>query len=468
MRKFFPVLILCGFFPVILHAQQYLIRYDLSSMKSNFYHIGQDTSRVKKVDLKKNGRIILRVENFNPYYWNAKVTSYKNPVDEESGFGNAFNPLAILTRGFGDIMSNLPMLDIPKSKGIATDPNSRFLSTAAKYSEEYEKVQMLTDKYEELSIVQMQLQELKFNNVKTEVAIKSEARDLVVKTLGTDSLSLLTFVHLGKQYNNELVNALYELSNLNKDLQDQMPLVNPDNRVDGKTFKEIAQKTNSSYSALSKITSLQQNSPAFMMDKVVEVGNLYRDIEKANFNFTYSVNTEPDLSYLKLELFPKDNTISKDTMVQYFQLNGKKNMKIRNSVGVAFGYFNANNYFIDNDSVIRKGKGDLFVPLISTFIHFYSGKTTGFRWGGTFGVGIPVTGEKKDINFLLGITTALGQNEPILLSAGFSGGKVSKLANGYETGQKTKLTSTDKLLTSSYDIGGFVSVSFNLGSLGKK
>jgi hypothetical protein len=449
-------------------AQQYLIRYDLSSMKSNYYRVGQDTSRVRSVDLKKNGRIILRVENFNPYYWNAKVTSYKNPVDEESGYGNAFNPLGILTRGFGEIMSNLPMLDLPKSKGNGTDPTSRFLSTASKYADEYEKVQMLTEKYEELSIVKMQLEELKFNNMKTEAAIKSEARDLVVKTLGTDSLNLINFVRIGKQYNIQLVNSLADLSSLNQDLQEQMTLVNPDNRVEGKTFKEIAQKTSSSYSALSKITALQQKSPAFLMDAVVEVGNLYRDIAKANFNFTYAVNTEPDLSYLKLELFPKADDNNKDTVVQYFQLNGKKNLKIRNSVGVAFSYFNANNYFIDNDSVIRKGKGDLFTPLVSTFIHFYSGKTAGFRWGGTFGVGIPLTGEKKDINFLLGLSTAFGQNEPILLSAGLSGGKVSKLASGYEIGQKTKITNNDKLLTSNYDLGAFVSVSFNLGSLGKK
>jgi hypothetical protein len=450
-------------------SQQYLIKYDLSNMKSNYFRIGQDTSRVRSVDLKKNGRIILKVENFNPFYWNAKVTSYKVPVEEESGYGNVFNPLGILTHGFGDILSNMPFLDLPKSKGNGTDPNSRFLSTATKYAEQYEKVQMLMNKYEELSVVRMQLQELKYNNTKTEAAIKSEAHDLVAKTLETDSLNLLNFMRIGKQYNNELVNTLSELNSLNAELQEQFPTVNPDNRVEGKSFKEIAQKTSNSYSALAKVQAMEQKSPAFMMDEVVEVGNLYRDIAKANFNFTYAVNSEPDLSYIKLELFPKDNTVSKDTMVQYFQLNGKKNLKIRNSVGLAFTSFrNNNSYFVNDDSVIEKNSHDLFTPIVATFIHFYSGNNSGFRWGGTFGVGIPLTGEKKDINFLLGLTTAFGQNEPILFSFGLSGGKVNKLTRGYEVGQKVKQTNTTNLTASSYDIGAFVSISFNLSNLGKK
>ena len=77
------------------NAQQYLIKYDLHNYKSNYYKIEGDTDRVRSVNLKKNGRIILKVENFNPFYWNAKVTSYKTPVQEESGYGNAFNPFSV-------------------------------------------------------------------------------------------------------------------------------------------------------------------------------------------------------------------------------------------------------------------------------------------------------------------------------------------------------------------------------------
>ncbi len=426
--------------------------------------------KVRSVDLRKNGRIVLKVENLNPFYWNAKVTSFKNPVLEESGYADLFNPIGVLTKGFGDLMGGIPMLDLPKAKGRGTDANSQFLNTAAAYIEQYEKVQVLSEKYDQLQIIKLQLKELKYDITKTELQIKTESRDLVIKVISIDSLSLLNTINLGKQYNMQLSNSLGEMKTLNAQLQQQLPGVNGESRIEGKTFKEIAQKTENSYSAIAKLYALQQKNPNFLLEEIVEVGNMYREIANAKFNFTYAVTTEPDLSYLKLELYPKMETESKDTMVQYFQLNGKRNLKIRNSVGVAFTYFTANNnkYFINQDSVISKSGRDLFNPLISTFIHFYSGKTTGLRWGGTFGVGFPLTGEKKDVNFLLGLTTVFGPNDPILLSFGVCGAKVNKLTNGYKLGQKTTETNEEKLVAGGYDVGGFVSVTFNLNSLGKK
>jgi hypothetical protein len=467
MRQlFFASLILV--LPSLVNAQQYLIKYDLNSLKSNYYRIGSDTAKVRTLDLKKNGRIILQVDNYNPYYWNAKVTTYKNPVQEESGYANAFNPLGILSQGFGDIMSNIPFLDLPKSRGNGTDANSRFLNSVARFSQNYEKVQTAMAKYEELSIVKLQLKELKYNNVKTEAAIKSEARELVRNSLGTDSSNIITYIRMGKQMNSELLIAMDDLTASAQEMRTDGLDMNA--RVEGKSFGEMSNQVAKSYSSISKVKDFIQKDPSFLVDEVVEVGSLYRDIANAEFNFTYAVNTEPDLSYLKLELFPRIDSVPKDTMVQYFEIKGKKQMKIRNSVGVAFSYFKANDtkYFINADSVISESRSNLFNPLVATFIHFYGGQSTGFRWGGNFGVGIPLTGDKKDINFMLGVSTAFGQNEPIMFSAGFVGGKTNKLTNGYTTGQKTKITDPDKLVTSSYDLGGYVSISFNLSTLGKK
>ncbi|MEO5646748.1 MAG: hypothetical protein ABIQ56_00215, partial [Chitinophagaceae bacterium] len=70
--------------------------------------------------------------------------------------------------------------------------------------------------------------------------------------------------------------------------------------------------------------------------------------------------------------------------------------------------------------------------------------------------------------FLLGLTTVFGPNDPILLSFGVCGAKVNKLTNGYKLGQKTTETNEEKLVAGGYDVGGFVSVTFNLNSLGKK
>lgn len=469
MRFFFAgVLLLCAF--VNAGAQQYLIKYDLINLKSNYYKISGDTSRVRNLDLKKNGRILLKVENFNPFYWNAKVTSFKNPVQEESGYGNVFNPITVLAQGLTNLTGSIPLLDLPASKGAGTDANSRFLNTAATYAENYQKVQAMGEKLDELEVIQLQLQELKYDFSKSGEQIKAEARELVKKALGTDNLTVMNTVTMGKQYTKELSSVMENLDALNALLQQQLPTVNPEARVEGKTFREIASKAGSSHAALQKLSALQQKNPNFLLDEIVETGTLFREINNASFQFTYALNAEPDLTHLKLELYPKAGGEAKDTLVQYFQLNGKKNLKIRNSVGVAFTYFTANNthYFVGADSVINKSGKDLFSPLVSTFIHFYTGNATGFKWGGTFGMGIPLAGEKKDVNFLLGLTTAFGPNEPILLSFGLSGAKVNKLTKGYVLGGKSNTLDETKLVTQGYDVGGFVSVTFNLSGLGKK
>ena len=87
---------------IVANAQQYVIKYDIFKQKSNYYRVNkEDTVRIKNIDLKKNGRIMLELNNYNPFYWNAKVTAYKNPVDEEVGFDNAFNPISVLAGGLG-------------------------------------------------------------------------------------------------------------------------------------------------------------------------------------------------------------------------------------------------------------------------------------------------------------------------------------------------------------------------------
>lgn len=456
------------------YAQQYLIKYDMQDQQTKYYKIQQqDTAKVKNIDLRKNGRILLQVNNYNPFYWNAKVTAFKNPVDEEVGYGDAFNPFSVLAGGMGDLMGSIPNLDMPKSRGQLShdnldDATYNYLNTASKYANNYDDLKQLNTKLEDLQIAKLQLTELKFNIQKNEASIKAEAQKTVKKVLDTDELGLSNVLLIGKNYNNSLNNALDEAATLVNSLQQQQKLVNVNTVYEEKTLKEIGENASSSFKKLDRLKMAQNNNPNLLLDEVAAVAKLYNEINNANFQFSYAVKNEEDISDLKLELYPKAEMASKDTVVQYFELNRKKNIRIRNSVGIAFSYFDANNrsYYIGADSIIRKGEKDLFTPLLSTFIHFYAGKTKGVKWGGAFGFGIPLQGEKKDVNFLLGITGAIGKNEPILVTVGAAGSKVNKLTNGYQLGDKTNEKDPAKLTTSGYGVGGFLSVTFNLNNLG--
>jgi len=462
-----------------LTAQQYVIKYDIQSQRTNYFKVDRnDTAKIKNIDLKKNGRIMLQINNYNPFYWNARVTAYKNPVDEEVGYGDVFNPISALAGSMGGMFSSLPNLDLPKSRGgdfVAEgvdNATAKYLGTAAKYAGNYEDLQLVNSKLEELQVAKLQLKELKYDINHSESEIKSNAQATVKKVLGTDQLDLGTVLTIGKNYNNRLQSSLQLAGELVTSLQQQQKQVNPNTVYEDKTLQEIGANAMNNYDRIGRLRAAATTNPNLMLDEVAAVAQLYKEISNANFRFSYAVKDQEDISDIKLELFPKADSLSKDTVVRYFELSKRKALRIRNSVGVAFSYFDANNrnYFIGADSVIRKGEKDLFTPLLSTFIHFYAGRSAGVKWGGALGFGIPLQGEKKDVNFLLGLTAAIGKNEPILITLGAAGAKVQKLTNGYQLGEKTPETDPAKLTTSGYGLGGFLGVTFNLSNLnlGKK
>ncbi|RYY47209.1 MAG: hypothetical protein EOO06_12900 [Chitinophagaceae bacterium] len=468
-------LVACCLLSTAVSAQQYLIKYDIQSQQSKYFRINKekDTLKIKNIDLKKNGRILLQINNYNPFYWNARVTAYKSPVEEEVGYGNAFNPISVLAGGMGDLMGGLPQLDLPKNRGSLSregldNATYSYLSTATRYADNYEDLQQLSAKLEELQLAKLQLQELKYDISHTEGEIKSSASEAIKKALNTDKTDIPTVLTIGKNYNNRLQQSLQEAGSLVNSLQQQQKAVNPNTVYEDKSLKEIGENAVSSYEKIARLRSAQAANPNLLLDEVAAIAQLYKEISAASFRFQYAVKQEEDISDIKLELYPKVDSLSKDTVVQYFELSRKKNIRIRNSVGVAFSFFNENNtsYFIGADSVVRSGDKDLFTPLLSTFIHFYGGKVKGVKLGGAFGFGIPLQGEKKDVNFLLGLTAGFGKNEPILLTVGAAGAKVNKLTNGIKLGDKTTLTDPAKLTAGGYGIGGFMSVTFNLSNLG--
>jgi hypothetical protein len=206
------------------------------------------------------------------------------------------------------------------------------------------------------------------------------------------------------------------------------------------------------------------------LNELAGVEKIYNEIMYTSYKFSYSISGNPDINELKLDIFPRADSLGKDTITKYFRIQAKPVLRIRNSVGIAFTYFDDKNtsYFVKPDSTIGKGNGDLFTPVLSVFMHFYNNKSTGFKWGGTFGFGIPLLGEKKDINFMLGLCSLLGRNEPVILSAGVTGAKVDRLGKGWRVGQKTPNLSFQIPTSSQFRVGGFVSVTFNLNTISGK
>lgn len=457
-----------------LQAQQYLIRYNLLNHQSSYFKIvARDTIAVKKVELPASGQLLLQVENYNPFYWNARVSTVTNSTDNLESFTDAFNPFSVLAGGFGELMTGLPSMDLPRSRGLPDkaeldDVSYRFVTTVNRYSVLYESVQKLNDKLLHLQVAKLKLQELKMNNALQGPEMKMAAHVIMKTVLLTDTPDIETILVLGRKTDNEYSALLHEAVLLAGQIRSMRSLVDPATEFDGQTFGELGDRVVTGFSAIEKMNEEEQRRPHVYTDEVTTVINLYREIAAASFIFSYALEFNDAVSAVKLQLYSKNEAAGQtaDTMVQYFDVNRKKGMRIRNSLGVAFTYFNANNrtYIIDN-GVLKTGAKDLFTPLLSTYIHFYAAQNRSFKWGGAFGFGIPLQGEKKEINFMLGLTAVLGRNDAIMLSAGIAGAKVTKLLGDYKPGDNTTETDIAKITTTGYSAGGFMGLSLNLSSL---
>ena len=422
-RRKGSILLCLLFFFNANYAQDYIIRHDLQKDNTSFFKVGKDkdTIQVRKIGFKKPGRIILRVENFNPFYWNAKVTTFERPVEEQSSYIQIFSGLS---KSLGLNMNfNMPVITRGSPPG-ATGNNKEAVIKGLEFNQQaYNRLQAVYAKANEMKALESELMDLKFDKYKSEAEIKSEAAADIAKVIGESRMKFEDVLPMGS-----------ELDKRQKELSDSLGLA-----------------------------PLQFS----FLNELSRIEKLYNEITYTSYKFSYSVGGNPDINELKLDIFPRADSLGKDTVTKYFRIQSKPVLRIRNSVGIAFTYFEDKNtsYFVRPDSTIGKGSGDLFTPVLSVFMHFYNNRSSGLKWGGTFGFGVPLLGEKKDINFMLGLCTLLGRNEPVIISAGVTGAKVDRLGKGWKVGQKVPNLNFQIPASSQFRLGGFVSVTFNLNSI---
>ena len=470
------LLSLCTLLTLSVSAQNFLIRHDLIKEKTEFFKINRDkdTVKVDAINLKKAASIKLEVENYNPFYWNAKVTTYKRPVEEQVGFGAVFSPfMGLMKTVMGTALPNLQLPDLG-SRG-ADEParlEEKFLFYSGLLTEKYQTLRNLEAEYERLKLLELQLTELKYENKKTELEIKSKAQELMLKNMDVSNLDLTQVLAMGKEKDMTLQNTLDSIPFLQEKIQKLSTSMDAGMRISGQmTVSDMVETASSVRKASSNISFGMARADKPFTEELYIVSRLFKDISTTPFRYQYVVNSEPDVSELKLEVYPKIDSLSKDTIVKYFPVTSRGNVRVRGSFGVAFSFFPENKeYFVGPDQKITESTGDLFVPVLSTLINFYPARAGGLKIGGAFGFGIPLQGQNKDINFLLGPSFIIGQNELVIITAGVTGGKINKLSGGWSVGDKVPSASYTLPTKSYYDLGAFICLSFNFSnlSIGKK
>ena len=144
-------------------------------------------------------------------------------------------------------------------------------------------------------------------------------------------------------------------------------------------------------------------------------------------------------------------------------------MRVRASVGLNFSqFFSRPQTFFVRDTTLQSSSKDAFVPVLTSFVHFYAPSRKSVSVAGSFGVGFPLGGGEnlQSISFFLGPSLLFGKSERIVLNAGLMGGKSEKLSQGYEVGDTYISDSNLAPTISVYELGYFIGVSFNLSGAG--
>jgi hypothetical protein len=140
-------------------------------------------------------------------------------------------------------------------------------------------------------------------------------------------------------------------------------------------------------------------------------------------------------------------------------------MKINTSLGLNFGKF-ANSqfsYFV-NDTVIAAQEEDNYLPIIASYLHFYSQGRGNVSFGGSLGLGFPI-GEELGLSaaqLFVGPSLFFGQSERFVLNVGLMAGKSKQLARGLQIGAAFEGATEDIPLHHRYQLGYVVGLSFNL------
>lgn len=219
----------------------------------------------------------------------------------------------------------------------------------------------------------------------------------------------------------------------------------------------------------SKLPDIQTLDP----QKLSELRTTYIELNTNTFSKTYHQTASGEKINMILKLSPIDSLERKGIKtLELAPVNVSVfgGMRVRASVGLNFGqFFSRPQAFFVRDSVLQSSDKDAFVPVMTSFVHFYAPSRKSMSVAGSFGIGFPLGGggeNLQSISFFLGPSLLFGKNERIVLNAGLMGGKVERLTQGYELGDRYFSDANLAPTTSVYALGYYLGVSFNLSGAG--
>lgn len=461
-------------------AQSLRIVYDLTKDEVTFYRTKPSDKEGKPISqavVGRNKMVKLEVINFNKFVYAADAQFVSNEVESSSGvdFFNTIAPL-VLPGGtskafFNSLGGDLP--DDTRGGVLAT----RGASTAFEdLQAAYTTLSKLENDVSNLDYAIKRLNELKYNPYLPADTIKHMSERLVEMIMSRPAVKPGDFADLVVLYNDRYNQGTQQLSTAsNKFLSayNSYAASRGETDFEGKGLDEYARNLQTKLNAYTNETTVQD-----LTDKINSLENIYTSIQMTTFVFNSMQMAKDDEIEIKLNIYenPKEDEVPANADLQNldvltkvkektFTVTVKGDMKINSSIGLGFPYFDSNNSFINKDSVITTQAGNNYSPNLAGYINFYpySGRVANI--GGTFGVGVPLTDQNRNLNIFLGLSGLFGTDNRIALHGGLTLGQVKSLDQGYEVGDKLLSPIQEVPVVNTWQWGAFAGISFSLANL---
>lgn len=219
-----------------------------------------------------------------------------------------------------------------------------------------------------------------------------------------------------------------------------------------------------------QISAVVEEVKGLSLDNLITLRTIYGALLTNTFSKTYPFDASGETMIFRITMIPLEAGIKAGVLERKlapFKVNVVGGLKVTSSVGLGFSQFFQQplSYYV-RDSIIRSNKRDAFIPQLTSFVNFYYPRSGFVNWGGSIGVGIPITGGDglQSLSFFIGPSVILGQTGRIILSTGLMGGRVAKPSQGYQVGDVFEGDPALFTTENHYQLGYFFSASINLSA----
>jgi len=505
-------LVLFGLIGFKAISQSTLIEFNYHDETYTFYKITKkgDTIKKKQPFSYRNVPVKVVVKDLNTYFYDVTFAteSYDEvPVGSEQNVQTLLSGYSTGLSAFNDLIGEVKENDIYQSVfpngqfaglgglmeifGAAEDETAAELrkhqleideltEESQKLANEYEKLERSSKRVEDLfdyvilcDFTQAELQKLMYDPNLTHKQMMDRANLLVKEVIG-DNPDLAMVIEKSKE-SFKVVNDLRDdYSNYvvhNETLRNSISSLTAQFRTSAKdkltTFiPSLEADRQSALRSMDNLeTSMEDLSETSIRDQLMSIYEDYDKIINADFNYEYSLLTDRDVTRVTMYFGVSGNDSIGAIKTRIINVPTHGGLRINTSAGMSFvSFLDGQNSYINNFGQIEEVKGDLFRPAISTMFHCYRQSFRPFTVGGTFGLSVPIEGD-KDFMYMAGISGIIGKKQRVIVNLGALGGKVEKLTDGYSAGDMLLSEYAEVPLKSVFNVGIFAGVTFNIATL---